>query len=85
MDQVSHCKNFNDCYSVLNSQRKLLYQPFLSTSQGNAIYHVFKTADGNVPVAKFISVSEYSLQYFPNLFSLTYILTSTVSSQVEID
>ncbi|XP_067047898.1 glutaminase kidney isoform, mitochondrial-like isoform X1 [Acropora muricata] len=26
-----------------------------STSQGNAIYHVFKTADGNVPVAKFIS------------------------------
>lgn len=34
---------------------------FCSRSHRDAIYHVFKNEDGNVPVAKFIAVSNFNI------------------------
>ena len=34
---------------------------FCSRSHRDAIYHVFRNEDGNVPVAKFIAVSNFNI------------------------
>ena len=49
-----------------NARNDNLFQSFFSTPQSDAIYHVFKNEDGNVPVAKFIAVSDNSLVPFIN-------------------